>query len=84
MERCQNCGELLDDHIPLCKDCFFKELLWYYRNDPNVKEDIQFKKNPDGTIEEIEIIRGLRFKEVVMKDIVKNIKEKQSRKVDVE
>jgi CTP:phosphocholine cytidylyltransferase-like protein len=60
--KCKSCSKIIDDFVPLCKDCFFRELMWYYRNNPNVQEDIEYRKKSDGTIEEVEIIKGLAFK----------------------
>jgi len=74
MNNCKMCGKLLDDHIPLCQECFFKELMWYYRNNPHVKEDIEYRKKSDGSLEEVEIIRGLVFKEDAFRHILKKIK----------
>ena len=67
--KCKSCGKIINDNVPICKECFLKELLWQYRNDPNVKEDIKYIKNTTGVFEEVEVIKGLSFKEEALKKI---------------
>jgi len=51
-------------YAPLCEECFFIELMWEFRNDPNIKEDVKYEKQPDGSYKEIGIIRGIKIKEL--------------------
>jgi len=62
MIACKNCGKPInmdDSEIALCDGCLFVELKKIF---PNIKEDVIFVKQADGTYKEVEIIRGLRFK----------------------
>ena len=71
---CKVCKkDLGNDNVPICEECFYKELMWEYRNDPNVTEDVRYKKNPDGSFEEIGVIKGLTFKEDALKRIKKRL-----------
>jgi len=56
--KCE-CGKETNDELPICDDCLFKELKKIH---PNITEDIIFLKQPDGSIKEVGIIRGLKFK----------------------
>lgn len=62
--KCTTCGkETGNDEQWICTDCAIKELLWVYRDNPNVYLDTIFVKQADGTIVEKQIIRGLKFKD---------------------
>jgi hypothetical protein len=59
--RCHVCARPTAPNVPICEDCFIKELLWYFKDDPSVYEDIEYVKQPDGTIKEVGIIQGIEF-----------------------
>ena len=60
--KCQFCGKETNEPVDVCYDCFFKELMWQFKDNPHVKEDIKYEKQADGTYKEIPIIRGLKVK----------------------
>ena len=60
--KCQFCGKETNEPVDVCYDCFFKEIMWQFKDNPNVKEDIKYEKQADGTYKEIPIIRGLKVK----------------------